>query len=217
MLKSLQAGSGLLFAVFVVMHLTNTWLAALGPGAYNETQQLLRTIYQFPPLEALLLAALAVHIVVGVMRIVQEPKRELNLRARLHRYAGFFLLLVIFGHIAAVRGPSWMFEIYPGFEGLAFSIDFAPAYFLPYYFLLGLTGFYHGLNGIGIALTRLGFRATIGPQMLRATTGFAGVLMIAALMGFSGVWTDPGDLTENEFAQLALGILNGDPLPTTHE
>ena len=65
----------------------------------------------------------------------------------LHRYAGFFLLVFIGGHIVAVRGASWFYDVYPGFEGLAFSIAAVPGYFYPYYFLLAVAGFYHGING----------------------------------------------------------------------
>ena len=39
---------------------------------------------------------------------------------------------------------------------LAFSVAAVPAYFYPYYFLLGTAGFYHALNGLSIALPRLG-------------------------------------------------------------
>jgi len=206
MLKKLQAGTGLLFAVFVAVHLMNTWLAAFGAGWYDGVQGILRNAYQLVPVEALLLAALMVHIVVGIMRIRLEPRRTLNLRARLHRYAGFFLMVVIAGHVLAVRGPSWFFDVYPGFAGLAFSIDYLPGYFYPYYFLLGMAGFYHALNGVGIAAGRLGWPPR--PQSLPSarlawTSAFAAVAMLAALLGFGGVWFDVGDVQNSAMAQLA--------------
>jgi len=212
MLKQLQATSGAIFAAFVALHLLNTWTAALSAGIYDGLQSALRTVYQFAPIEVLLLAALTVHMVVGVMRIVKEPKRELNLRARLHRYAGFFLLVFIIGHVLAVRGSSWFFDVYPGFEGLAFSIEMVPGYFYPYYFLLGLAGFYHGLNGLGIALGRLGLSVRISATQLRIATATAGVLMVAALMGLGGFWFDIGDPSQSAFAQLALELI-GEPAP----
>ena len=208
MLKQLQAATGALFAIFVIVHLVNTWLATLGPGVYDAVQSATRTVYQFAPVEALLLSALAVHILTGILRIVREPKRVLNLRAKLHRYAGFFLLLVIGGHVLAVRGPSWFFDIYPGFLGLAFSIDYAPAYFYPYYFLLGMAGFYHGLNGLGIALTRLGVPLHVQNGQLRIATGAATALLAVALLGLGGIWYDVGDLSQSEFGQCALEFIS---------
>jgi succinate dehydrogenase/fumarate reductase cytochrome b subunit len=213
MLKKLQAGTGILFAAFVAVHLVNTWLGALGPSIYDGVQGVLRNAYQWLPLEALLLAALLVHIVVGIMRIASEPKRTLTLRSRLHRYAGFLLLVVIVGHVLAVRGSSWFFDVYPGFAGLAFSIDYLPGYFYPYYFLLGMAGFYHALNGVGIAAGRLGLRPWIGSLSTRAVaiaSGFAGVAMLAALLGLGGVWFDVGDVQSSAFAQLAFELLGAE-------
>ena len=207
MLKKIQAATGILFALFLVVHLFNTWLAAFGPQVYDSVQGVVRVVYQFPPLEALLLAALAVHMVVGVMRIVKEPKRDLNWRGKLHRYAGFFLMVFIAGHITAVRGSSWFYDVYPGFAGLAFSIEAIPGYFYPYYFLLGVAGFYHGLNGLGIALTRLGWTWRLSSGQLRTASMVATVLMTVALLGLGGVLFDVGDPSQSDFAALALEIV----------
>ncbi|MGI9328016.1 MAG: hypothetical protein ACR2PZ_22540 [Pseudomonadales bacterium] len=212
MLKKLQAGTGLLFAAFVAVHLTNTWLASLGAAAYDSVQQYLRVIYQFPPVEVLVLAALATHLLVGLLRIWQEPRRVLNLRARLHRYAGFFLALVIGGHILAVRGSSWFYDVYPEFAGLAYSVSAVPGYFYPYYFLLGVAGFYHALNGVAIAAPRLGWSISVPTPTLRLATSSAAVLTLSALMGLGGVWTDVGEPAQSEFAQLARDIF-GDLAP----
>ncbi len=206
-LKKLQAGTGILFAVFVLVHLLNTWLAVFGADVYDGVQAAVRQVYQFPPLEALLLAALAVHVVVGVMRIVKEPKRQLSTRAWLHRYAGFFLMLVIVGHILAVRGSSWFFDVYPGFAGLAFSLQAVPGYFFPYYFLLGLAGFYHALNGTSIAAVRLGWQVRLPNRGLGGATALAAGAMLAALLGLGGVLFEVGDPWQSEFAILALELL----------
>jgi succinate dehydrogenase/fumarate reductase cytochrome b subunit len=206
MLKKIQAATGLLFAFFLGLHLINTWLATLGPAVYDGLQGTLRNIYQFAPLEALFLASLAVHLVVGVLRIVTEPKREMNRRARWHRYAGFFLLVFIGGHIMAVRGSSWFYDVYPGFAGLAFSIEAVPGYFYPYYFLLAVAGFYHGLNGASIALGRLGFVATLATPTLSRATMAGAALTLLALGGLGGWYYDVGNVAESDFAVLAIEI-----------
>ena len=206
MLKKIQAATGVIFAVFVLIHLANTYLAGFGPAAYDTVQGALRTVYQFPPVEVLLLAALAVHVVVGVMRIVQEPKRTLSARARWHRYAGFFMMVFIVGHILAVRGSSWFFDIYPGFEGLAFSLEYVPAYFYPYYFLLGMAGFYHALNGLSIALPRLGLSFRVSSPTLRAGSVAAAAFLGVALLSLGGVLYELGDLSDNPFGRLAMEI-----------
>lgn len=208
MSKALQAATGLLFAAFVSVHLLNTWLASFGPEVYDGVQRALRAVYQFAPLEALLLSALVVHLAIGLWHLWRGPKRALNTRARLHRYAGIFLALVIAGHILAVRGASWFYDVYPEFIGLAFSIDALPGYFYPYYFLLSIAGFYHALNGTGIALQRFGIRRRLTDGTLKVAAGIAAVLTGAALLAFGGVWTDVGDPAHSAFGQLALEIVS---------
>ncbi len=206
MLKQIQAVTGTVFAVFLTLHLLNTWLAALGPATYDGVQSVLRTLYQFTPFEAMLLAALVVHVISGLLRICIEPKRELTPRSRWHRISGIFLLLFIGGHITAVRGASWFYDVYPGFEGLAFSISAVPTYFYPYYFLLGVAGLYHGLNGLGIALGRLGFRTGLSTSALVRVTAAGAVLTLLALGGLGGWYYDVGAVQESEFAVLTTRI-----------
>lgn len=220
MLKKLQAITGLIFATFVAVHLLNTWLAGLGPAAYDGVQVALRQVYQFIFVEVLILSALLVHVVAGVMRIVKEPKRTLTIRARVHRYAGFFLMLVILGHILAVRGSSMFFDVYPGFAGLAFSIEFLPGFFYPYYLLLGVAGFYHALNGSGIALQRLrgrlgglGWRFVLPQRRLALASSVAALVMVVSLLGFGGVWFDVGDVASSDFARLAKELLGVETTP----
>ncbi len=206
MLKRIQAVTGLMFAVFLGLHLVNTWLATLGPEVYDGLQGMLRGFYQFALFEALFLAALAVHLVVGLLRIFTEPKRALNHRARWHRYAGVFLLIFIGGHIMAVRGSSWFYEVYPGFAGLAFSIDAVPGYFYPYYFLLAVAGLYHGLNGTFIALGRLGVRTSLSTPSLTGVTMAGTALTLLALGGLGGWYYDVGNVAESDFAVLTTRI-----------
>lgn len=208
MLKTLQAITGLIFATFLALHLINTWLASFGAAAYNTVQSSLRTVYQAPVVEVLILVALLVHIATGLIRRKREGSGPAAPRARWHRYTGYGLALFIGGHILAVRGPSWFYGIYPGFEGVAFSLDFAAWYFFPYYLLLGTAGFYHGFNGAGMALSRLGLTTATSNRLVRNATILAVALTAAALLAFAGLWTDTGDPYTSEFAQLYLRVMD---------
>lgn len=213
MLKTTQAITGLFFLTFLLIHLANTWLASFGSEAYDGAQKVLRTVYQHPVIEIMLLAAIGLHIVVGVLRRLREKGQATTGRAKWHRITGYGLTVVIGGHILAVRGSSWFYGVYPEFAGLAFSIDYAPWYFFPYYFLLATGGFYHGINGAGIALSRLkigrtlNFRSLNYNALTRATFA-AGLATLLALLGFAGIWTDTGDPYSSEFAQLTLRLID---------
>ena len=148
---AVQALTGLIFMLFVAVHLANTLLGIGGASAYDAFQELARRVYQHPVVEiTLVLLVLPLHILAGISR-ARLRRRGITHNAstpqRFHRIAGWFLVIFIFGHIAAVRLPSLLYDVYPRFEGVAFSIAWIPAYFYPYYLLLGLAGLYHATMG----------------------------------------------------------------------
>lgn len=213
MIRRVQALTGVIVAAFVAMHLLNTWLAPAGPGAYMALQRAFSAVYQARLLEWLVLGAILVHIGCAVVRWVTErrdaPGAARPWRARQHRYAGVFLMLVIGGHVAAVRIVPGYFGIRPGFEGVAFSLELLPGVFYPYYWLLGVAGAYHALNGLAVAAARLGWRWRLPERWLYAGAATAGALTIAALLGFGGVLFDVGDPWQSDFAGLYRRFVGG--------
>lgn len=211
-LPRIQAASGIVVASFVAVHLANFLLAILGAGAYDSFQSVARSVYQFPPVEAIVLGAIVVHLVVAIIRLIREPRKPRQSRFRWHRYAGVFLMLVIVGHVAAVRGPSWFAGIYPGAQGLAFTLNAYPVFFYPYYFLLSCAGFYHALQGTTVALTRLNAgRWTFSGQWLAIITAGFAVLAVFALAGLGGLLYEIPDPFDNDAARLFRSIVGGGP------
>ncbi len=206
-LAKVQAATGVAFATFLLAHLVNTWLAVGGPILYDGVQAALRAVYQFFVLEVLLMASLVAHAAIGVLRIRRRPRGSLTPRSRWHRYAGIFLLVFVFGHIAAVRGPSLVLDVYPQFSGLSFTMAAFPWFFYPYYTLLATAGFFHGLNGIGIAAGRFGVRLRVTQRMLTTCSGVALVATVLALLAFGGQLFEVADPMDNDFARLALKLI----------
>lgn len=188
-LLRVQAASGLVFLLFASLHLLNTALAALGPDAYNGFQRALRPVYQHPVVEvSLILAPLGVHIAAGLLRMRGRPRRQpAGLRQRVHRYAGYFLMLAMAGHVYATRQPALQHGAWPEFEGVAFTFQFLPAWFYPYYAALALAGVLHAALGVPLALGVLGARV---PAVLRRGRGLwipAGVLAALVVLGVAGL------------------------------
>ena len=209
MLKKIQAASGLLFAVFLIAHLINTWAALAGPGVYEGVQRILGFAYQSLLLEALILGAILTHVTTAILRWRRERRGKLPWRARLHRYSGIFLMLVIAGHVTAVRVLPAIYGIRPGFDGVAFSVAFFPAFFYPYYLLLGTAGAYHVLNGTAVAAARLGLSIPLPPRWLYAGAGAAAVLTGVALLGFGGMLFEVADPWQSDFARLYQRLFSG--------
>jgi len=204
-----QAASGLVFAGFALVHLVNQWLGALGPEAYDGFQGAARSIYQHPLAEpALVVAPLVAHVVAALRRMRRAGVfgRGGTLRMRLHRVTGYFLLVVVFGHVLAVRGPSLVFDVFPGFAGVSFSFWWMSAWFYPYYTLFGACALYHGINGIWLALHALGRRRTAGaPGGLRGllVPTLAGTLVLGlALLALGGKLFPIADPTDNDYARM---------------
>lgn len=205
-----QAISGLCFAAFLALHLAATVSAIFGEAAFTFVQHAGRRIYQFPLLELGLVTAFAVHLVAAwKMRQRARSAVRNNLRRRLHRYAAIYLLLFVAGHALATRGVSLAGNVDSGFDAVAFSIAWVPAWFLPYYFFLAMAGLYHAWWGSLTALSRLGWKA---PGALRARSAFwllpvAGLLLVPlALARFAGLLGDVGDPMASEYARYYLSL-----------
>ena len=205
-LAQIQAVSGLLFSIFALVHLSNTALAAIGADLYNGFQTSVRSVYQLPLLELLLLVTLVVHIAAGIFRMRgrRGSKARPPLRLRLHRYAAYYLAIFVFGHIAATRLPALLADAPPFFGGVSFSLHYVPWWFYPYYGLLGIAGLYHLFYGIPVALGVLGVNA---PQAIRRGPGFwvpvcaGAAVIVLALLGFGGVLYEIDDPFDNDFAR----------------
>ncbi len=200
-----QALSGLCFATFLVLHLANTMVGALGEGAYNAWQGAMRWYYQFPPVEIVAVGVSAtVHAVCGLRRMLRRRAHRKAGRPLaaprwlvLHRMSGYFLLFVIVGHVLATRGPG-LFEDMPAeFAYLRFSLTTWPWMMWPYYFLLMSCGVYHLLHGGLVALSIAGLRT--GPPTGAWARGFLAVALLAGAAGvlsMGGVW---GEASEERY------------------
>jgi len=209
-----QAVSGLCFAAFLTLHVAATVSAIFGEAAFTFVQHAGRRMYQFPIVELGLIAAFALHLI-SAWKLRRRARATVgrHARRRLHRYAGIYLVLFVAGHALATRGVSLAGDVDSGFDAVAFSIAWVPAWFLPYYFFLAMAGLYHAWWGSLTALARLGWSA---PGALRAHAAFwllplAGLMLIPlALARFAGLLGDIGDPMASEYARYYLSLFGQD-------
>lgn len=219
LLLKVQAASGLLFALFLTVHLGNQMLAALGPAAYDDAQRSLRGGYQAPPIElALVILPMLIHAGAGVLRIFtrRQTKQQTghqapaNLPARLHRISGIILLIFFIGHVTATRGASLVYGVFPGFAGVAFTLRWVPAYFWPYYTGFALAGLYHLIYGLSVALPVLGLKSGLSalrrPALLVPLVATLGLFLILGLLAQGGILADVGTPEKSPYAQLILRL-----------
>ena len=213
-LVRVQAISGSIFALFLLAHLINQMLAALGPAVYDGAQRLMRRGYQAPVLEiVLVLAPLFIHAGAGVLRMLRRRARGQRtptyLGARLHRISGIVLLIFFAGHVFATRGASFLYNVFPEFAGIAFTLRWVPAYFFPYYTVFAIAGLYHSVYGLGIALPMLGIKSLAPlrrPRLLVPLAGLGSLLLILGMLGFGGVLFDVGQPEQSPYARLLVRL-----------
>lgn len=207
-----QATSGAVFSVFLFVHLLNQALAMAGASAYDGLQGAARRAYQAPLLELVLVAVpLFVHVVSAVLQLIRRPKATtpVSWRVRMHRYSGRFLLLVIVGHVVATRGASLLYGTFPGFHGVAFTFQWVPAYFWPYYTVLALCGWYHlvhGLSTAGAVLRWPGVSVLQRPGVFKGVVGVGAAALVLGVLSLGGVLVDVGDPASAEYARLVLRL-----------
>ncbi|HNN92215.1 MAG TPA: hypothetical protein PKI03_08105 [Pseudomonadota bacterium] len=198
-LGPIQAASGAIFALFLVLHLCTAASGTLGPSRYDATLATLRSVYRPHIAVELLVIGLAgsVHIACAIAQMVRRRKIVALKGAwwmRAHRLAGYFLLLVILGHVFATRiaptlatGPTATGKA--DFAFLAFASLSVPGFFWPYYLLLGIAGATH--LGLGLHLASRMLRAR--RETDAATAGRAGggpsPARLAVIFGFAAVVT----------------------------
>lgn len=170
-LQRAQGGSALLFSVFLSEHLLNTAVASFGENAYNSFQRYFRSYYQHPLLESLLLGSLTVHLSASLLRRALLVARSTRQRgastttagannavtantttpwtSTLHILTGYFLALIIGGHVYFCRKG-----VPPEYEGLSFLLRHPSLrwLFTPYFASFAVAGLYHMLIGFPSAL-----------------------------------------------------------------
>lgn len=206
-LARIQRVSGLVFLVFLALHLINTYTAVLGPEAYDGYQRIARAWYQHPLVELLtIIVPLVVHVACGIIRLRRSrtPVRNLSLRRRLHRYSGVFLTIVIFGHISATRGASYFAGVFPQFEGMAFTMQWVPAYFYPYYFLFGAAAIYHAWYGVQSIVRTTSGTVIASKRTFWTVPAFGSAMIALALLAFGGLLFPVGDAMHSDYAKFVL-------------
>ncbi len=199
-LGHIQAISGAVFALFLVLHLITAMSGALGIASYDRTLSALRSVYRSNLLLEVGMIGIsgATHLICAVWQMVRR-RNVVALRGpwwmKLHRLSGYFLMVVIMGHVFATRiaptlatGPTATHAA--DFAFLAFATLAAPAFFWPYYLLLGMAGALHLSIGLHLASRMLGLRTQGSggaPSRLRLVLTFGVTLLVTAgVLGILG-------------------------------
>jgi len=186
----LQAASGMVFGTFLSLHLATTLSANKSQEAYDGALGLFRKYYQNPVVEIVCIAlALFLHVISTWTRFFRRPSGEnVPLTLKLHRYSGYYLQVVIGGHILATRGVGLYYNMPYDFSFLHYALVTYPLKYViyPYYISLALCGFYHFSYGATKALTVFGVIRSVNTQLFCLWLAIGAAALISAVLALGG-------------------------------
>ena len=126
----------LFLGLFLIVHFATHFAALGGVESHGTMLDMRRAVYRLPLLEALLMAALALQVVLGVTlvrRMVRWPQQGGWRKAQ--KWSGIVLAVFIVLHTSAALGSRWLFGLDTNFYWAAGTLTLAPLKygFAPYY------------------------------------------------------------------------------------
>jgi hypothetical protein len=164
--RFLHGLSALLIGSFIALHFTNHAAMFWGTSAHISMMTQLRSIYRFPLIEGVLLAALCFQIGSGTLMLWRSRSTRSGFIDWAQALSGLGLLLFIANHLVAVLLGRWMLGLDTNyyFAAAGFHVDGWRLFFIPYYFF--------GVATLGVHLAcafwwrSTGLMCIFGPLMI---------------------------------------------------
>ncbi|MCC9621352.1 adenylate/guanylate cyclase domain-containing protein [Thalassospira sp. MA62] len=138
MIQNLRLYSGLVLFSYVLIHFLNHIAGIVSPEWMQATSSFTTEIWQFPPLEILLLASLVTHFVLATGRLTSRRSLRLRKAEWAQMILGLSIPFLLFRHLIATRIIDLGFEVNAPFERVLLDL----AVFVP------LQGFLQALTMI---------------------------------------------------------------------
>ncbi|WP_126243835.1 hypothetical protein [Chitinophaga rhizosphaerae] len=194
-LQKFHRASGLIIAIFLLLHFTNHLFALAGPQVHIRVMEIFRELYRFPPVEILLLACVASQIVSGATLVAKKGFRRQPVAVKVQVLSGGYLALFLINHVAAVMMARYQWHIETDFYFAAnVAVEFpSKLFFIPYYTLSILSVFAH-IASIHF-LKRTNYPETIVDSVMMAKIkresftifAFGAVITVLVMISFTGL------------------------------
>jgi hypothetical protein len=222
-MKQLSAATGLVFGVFVTLHLATHYTLSVSWELAHSTQLAFRHFYQNPLVEVATFVSLVLHMYANTQVYLARTKASSSninnkkgrnksdnvpLELKGHRYAGYALALFVGGHSTATRfGPMFILED-PSVYDYSFAakvMEFIPRWpFSIYLAVLGMAGGWHLIYGTRAAIATLRGSSVAGttfPMPLKMVAMTSHLLVISAVLALNGVYYEVDTQAKEEFFQ----------------
>lgn len=176
-LRGLHLASGLLIAVFAVLHIGNHLAMFAGQAAHIAAMEALRPIYRNLLAETLLMLALAFQLSSGLAMIWRTRTQKRQGLARWQAISGAVLALFILNHVGAVWGGRLLMGLDTNYHFAAAGMHAGYAgFFVPYYFLGVAALFVHAACALAWRVRGKAAPLAVGMLGIALAAGFVGIM-----------------------------------------
>lgn len=187
-LRQLHGLSALLAASYAGLHIANHLAGLAGIESHIEFMAAARAIYRWPPVEALLLSAVAFLIGSGLSFVVRGWRQRKGCLQWLQAGSGAYLLFFLLNHAREIFMARYVAPVDTNFYFAARGFALPPLqfFFAPYYFLAVLALFTHLGCALYWQVQARSRRARILAVALPTLAG--GVVALLIVMSLAGVF-----------------------------
>src|SRR5687768_2289447 len=134
-LKKLHHLSGIVIALFLLLHVINHLFALGGPALHIAVMNLFRHVYRFLPVEVLLLLCVIFQVISGVTLIFKKGFLKQPLYVIIQIVSGLYLSFFMVYHVRAVMLGRDQWNVETDFYFAAGVANSYPSklFFIPYY------------------------------------------------------------------------------------
>lgn len=203
MIQSLRLYSGLILFAYVLIHLLNHAAGIVSPELMADFSEFTTEIWQFPPLEILLLVSLIVHFLLATARLTSRRTLRLRTSEWAQMILGLCIPFLLFRHIIATRVIELGFDVSSEYERVLLDL----AVFIPFQGFLQAVSvivvWAHGCIGIHFWLRVKPFY----PKWRNALGTFAILIPTLALAGYAAAAAEIIRRTEEGGRKYVFGVL----------
>lgn len=193
-IRKLHYYSGLIIALFILLHLVNHSFALIGIDKHIEIMQMFRKVYRNIFAETILLLAIVSQIFSGIQLFRDRYKKSKTFFEKIQVWSGLYMAFFFVIHLSAIMAGRFLLDLDTNFYFGAAGLNRFPynLFFIPYYSLAILSFFGH-IASIHYKKMKLRNRDARTQSFLIILIGFVVtlLLMYGLTNGFKGVTIPP--------------------------
>ncbi|MDG4718789.1 MULTISPECIES: adenylate/guanylate cyclase domain-containing protein [Thalassospira] len=204
MIQSLRLYSGLVLFAYVLIHLLNHTAGIVSPELMEDFSDFSTEIWQFPPLEILLLASLITHFILAASRLTGRRSLRLRKSEWAQMILGLSIPFLMFRHLIATRIIDLGHDVDSNYERVLLDL----AVFIPFQGILQaitvIVVWTHGCIGIHFWLRAKPFYA----KWRNALATSSILIPTLALAGYAAASAEVIRRTEEGGRKYVFGVLD---------